>query len=133
MTSETTGRTQKSDWMFWAFFVFSIANLAVRRWKPGSTAAIVVEHMFTAFTMLWLALKIAMGYLRRRPYWNRDSWLRYLRLALLPVLAVTFVLVMSTEWGMSLTRGASGATRVVLATVLVTSLMLGAVGLAVVL
>ena len=129
MTTDTTGKAKRNDRLYGGFIILMLANIVLDRWKPGSTASLLARYAFMGIAMTWFVLKSYKGYRRRRPFWNRDSWVRYFRLAALPVLSVIVVLALSTEWGMNLTRNVQGATRTVYVSVLVVMLLLGAVGL----
>ena len=118
---------------YWAFTALLIANVAADIWMPDSTIARLVSYAFLASGAIWFGLRVRTGYRRRRPYWTRESWLRYGRLAAMPVAAIVFALAMSTETGMSLMGPARSTSRNVWATVVVLSLLFGTVGLVAVL
>jgi hypothetical protein len=113
-----------------AFIVLAVANIVVGKWMPGSVAATLVSYAFIGSITIWFAFRIRTGYRRRRPYWTRESWFRYLRLAAMPVAATIFVLAMSTEAGMRMLGPAQSTARGVSAIILVLILLLGALGLA---
>ena len=115
---------------YWVFIILTVANIVVGEWMPGTLAATLVRYAFLGSTTLWFGLRIRTGYRRRRPYWTRESWLRYLRLAAMPAAATILVLTMSTETGMRMLGPAGSTTRSVSAIVLVTMLLFGALGLA---
>ena len=117
------------DWGLVAFTGLIVANAVVGRWKPGSVAATLLTYAFVGSMTIWLGLRIRQGYRRRRPYWTRESWLRYLRLAAMPVGAVILVLVMSTGPAIRAMGAPQSITRNVGAVILVTLLLFGAVGL----
>ena len=100
-----------------SFFVFgALAYLhiaLVHRWK-GWDVATVVKYVFLSYWPLLLCAKAWVGYERRKPFWTRESWLRYLRLAVMPVIALALVLWIASgvdsRWSVlgapqSLTRG----------------------------
>ena len=58
------------------------------------------------YVPFWFSVKIRLGYLRRRPYWTRASWLRYLRLVALPVIALIVVLWLSSGYPSWIVLGA---------------------------
>ena len=112
------------------FIILMVANIVVGKWMPDSLAATLVSYAFIGSMTIWFSLRIRMGCRRRRPYWTRESWLRYLRLAAMPVAATIFVLAMSTERAIRMMGPAQSTTRGVSAAVLVLLLLLGAFGLA---
>ena len=72
----------------------------------------------------------ADGYLRRKPYWTRDSWLLYVRLAATPVIALAVVLYFSSFDMSSNALGAPhSATRTVVAISMLVMMVVGAFGL----
>ena len=79
---------------YWAFTALLIANVAADIWMPDSTIARLVSYAFLASGAIWFGLRVRTGYRRRRPYWTRESWLRYGRLAAMPVAAIVFALAM---------------------------------------
>lgn len=109
----------------------AFVNFAVDKWSPDSIASQIASFGMIATSTIWLGLTFRAGYLRRRPYWTRDSWLRYARLASLPMVAILFVLIMSTESGMRLMGEARSTTRALWALALVILLILGATGIVV--
>jgi small-conductance mechanosensitive channel len=118
-----------ADWGSLFLMVLMVTNLVVGRWKPGSIAATLLSYTFIVAISGWFAVKIRHGYRRRRPYWTRESWLRYLRLAAMPVAAVILVLAMSTGPAIRMMGAPQSTTRNVGAAILVTLLVFGAVGL----
>ena len=116
--------------MHWGIIVLMVANIVVGRWMPGSLAASLASYAFIGSITIWFGLRIRSGYRRRRPYWTRESWLRYLRLAAMPVAATIFVLAMSTETGMRMMAPARSTARSMTALGLVLLLLFGAFGLA---
>ena len=115
--------------MHLALVLLPVASIVIGEWMPGSLAATLARYAFLVSITMWFGLRIRTGYRRRRPYWTRESWLRYLRLAAMPVAATIFVLAMSTDAGIQLARSAPSAARPVLATLLVLMLLIGAFGL----
>ena len=111
-------------------FVLMVAHIVVDRWMPGSVTARLLSIAFISSMTLWFGLRIRTGYIRRRPHWTRESWLHYLRLAAMPVAATFLVLAMSTERAIRMMGPAQSSTRGAWATVLVVTLLLGALGLA---
>ena len=115
----------------WVVIILMVANIVVGEFMPGTLTATLVSYAFIGSMTLWFGLRIRTGYRRRRPHWTRESWLRYLRLAAMPVAATIFVLAMSTETGLRMMGAAQSTTRTISAIVLVTMLLLGAFGLSV--
>ena len=100
------------------------------RWWPGAIAATVVRIAWFSFISIWLGLKIRTGYSRRRPHWTRESWLRYLRLAVMPVVVITLVLLLSSIHTSSNFLGApQSATRIVWIVIILAMMLFGALGL----
>ena len=112
-----------------AFTATAFVNLAINKWRPDSITSQVSNFAMIATLIIWLGLSFRAGYLRRRPYWTRDSWLRYARLASLPMVAILFVLTMSTESGMRLMGEARSSTRALWVIALLVLLVLGAIGI----
>jgi hypothetical protein len=84
-----------------AFTVLMLVNLALTVWQPGTMAHAAVNGAFVASVPLLIGVRIRNGYLRRRQHWTRESWLRYLSLAWLPVAAIVvfFALVLMFDYG----------------------------------
>jgi len=81
---------------FWAVPALMLLNFVFRVWRPATIIAIVVNFAFLGSVLVLLGLRIRTGYLLRLQYWTRESWLRYLRLAWMPVAAIVafFALVL---------------------------------------
>jgi hypothetical protein len=125
---ENPSRTPRGQ-VFW-FLGLSVLNVAASRYWPGSVGATIVQSVFLGWGTIWLAFRIRAGYLRRKPYWTRDSWLRYLRLAVMPVIALALVLFLSSfDKAPSFFGAPRSPTRTVVASVLVAMLLLGVLGL----
>ena len=135
MTSVATADRENASWPkdrgALVFIVLGVANAVVGQWKPGSVAATILSYAFIGSMTVWLGLKIRAGYRRRRPYWTRESWLRYARLAAVPVAAVVLVLAMSTGPAIRVMGAPQSTTRSVGAAILVALLLFGAVGVVV--
>ena len=130
MASTTTGDAGRPLWsLHWAFFALAVVNIVVGKWWPDSLAATLTSYAFIGSITIWFGLRIRAGYRRRRPYWTRESWFRFARLAWMPVAATIFVLAMSTEPGLRLMRSTPSATRTASAIVFVTMLIFGSIGL----
>ena len=114
---------------YWVVMVLMLLNIAVGRWRPGIIAATLTNYAFLGSVSIWFGLEIRSGYRRRRPYWTRESWLRYLRLALIPVAALVLVLLLSSLDPRSNVMGApQSATRVVWIVIMLTMMILGVLG-----
>ena len=108
--------------------ILLILPIVTDRWWPGSIAHTLARIAVFSFFSAWLGLKIRTGYSRRRPHWTRESWLRYLRLALIPVVAITLVLLLSSIDSRWLGAPRS-ATRIVWIVIMVAMLLFGGIGL----
>ena len=112
------------------FLGLSLLNIAASRYWPGSIGATVIKFLFLSVIPIWLAVKIRTGYLRRKPHWTRDSWLRYLRLAAMPVIAVSLMLYLSSfDMSSNIFGAPRSATRAVFASSEVAMMLLGVAGL----
>ena len=133
----TSGAIRKPDngvdQGLWVFIVLMFLNIALDRWQPDTLAASIASYAFIGYATIWFGLRIRKGYLLRRPHWTRESWLRFSRLAAIPVAAVAVVLYMSSFDSTPPVLGASrSATRIASAVVLTVLLIGGAIGLSVV-
>lgn len=63
---------------------------------PQSAIASALRYLAFAYITIDLALKTREGYLRRRPYWTRESWRGYLKLCLIPAGALLIMVGMTT-------------------------------------
>ena len=128
----TLTRWADSRAQFIVFLVLSYLHFALDHWWEGSAFANVVKYAFLSYMPLWLSVKAWVGYQRRKPYWTRESWLRYLRLAVMPVVVLALVLWISS-FDMALTWSVLGApgspTRGVWAVILLGLMLLGVIGL----
>ena len=131
-----TTTTRPEDWSrprrleVFGFLGLALLNIAGRRYWPGSIAATVISYVFIGGMTIALALRVRAGYLRRKPYWTRDSWLRYLRLAAMPVVAVFLVLYFSSFDMSSDVLGAPGSpTRRVWVVIVLGLMLAGVIGL----
>jgi hypothetical protein len=133
MTSATKrGNARQPQQMpFLGFVGLMLLNIAVGWYWPGSTAATIVKTVYLSWVPIWLAFRIRAGYLRRRPYWTRDSWLRYLRLAVMPVVALGLVLFLASSFdtSASVVGAPRSVTRAVWFVIMLAMMLLGAIGL----
>jgi hypothetical protein len=105
-------------------------HIALDRWRPGSPAARLTSYTFIGYGTAWLGIRFRKGYLLRRPYWTRESWLRYARLAAMPVVAVAVVLYFSSFDPSTNSLGAPHSLkRMISGVILLALLIFGAVGL----
>jgi hypothetical protein len=112
------------------FLGLASLNIGVGRYWPDSLAASLVSYLFIGAMTIAFAVRVRAGYLRRKPYWTRDSWLRYLRLAVMPLIALAVVLYLSSFDMSSNALGAPrSATRTVVAVSVVIAMLVGAFGL----
>jgi hypothetical protein len=117
---------------FFVFIGLALLNFGVSRYWPESVTATVVKYVYLSWVPVWFAFRIRAGYLRRKPHWTRASWLRYVRLAVMPVIALALMLYVSSFDMSADTLGAPGSsTRAVWVVILLAMMLLGAVGLAV--
>lgn len=99
------------------------------RW-PGSLAHTVVRIATFCYFAMWIGLRVWRGYRRRRPHWTRESWLRYLRFAVMPTVVLAVVLLVSSIDMSSNTLGAPRSpTRAMVAFTMLAMMLLGVVGL----
>jgi hypothetical protein len=132
----TSGATRKPDNgmgpVGWVWFGLCLLDFAVGHWWPDTLAATLASRAFIGYVTIWFVLRIRKGYLLRRPHWTRESWLRYLRLAWMPVVAVAIVLYLSSFDPMTPVLGPRGsARRMFFVIALPVLLVFGAGGLAV--
>jgi hypothetical protein len=109
-----------------------LLTIALDHWQPGTLAAKLANYAFIAYGTFWFAFSVRKGFLLRRPYWTRESWMRYLRLAAIPVAAIAVVLYLSSFDSLPPVFGPRGsATRRFFVIAMVLLLLFGAGGLAV--
>jgi len=58
---------------------------------PRSLAYWLAFYSNMLLVLVWFGYQVWTGYRRRRPHWTRESWVRYLRLAAMPVLALVLL------------------------------------------
>jgi hypothetical protein len=89
MTSPSNETTNRPGMLWiWGFLILSGLRIWLDRSKPESTAAAVVFYASLAYFLVWFGSRAWIGYRRRKPYWTRESWHRYLRLTAMPVFAL---------------------------------------------
>ena len=98
-------------------------------WWPGSIGHTLARIAFFSYFAVWYGVKIRRGYSRRRPHWTRESWLRYLRLALMPVGAITLLFLLNAI-DISLFGAPRSATRTVWIVIMLAMLLFGGLGFA---
>ena len=131
MSSALT-RWADSGAQIWGFMILFGLHLSLDHWWKGSAAAEVAKYAYLSYVPFWMAVKARAGYLRRKPYWTRKSWLRYLRLTAMPVVVLIAVLWvssfdMSVTW--SILGGPRSLTRVFWVVILLGMIFLGVGGL----
>lgn len=125
----TEGKRQLVPWFPVAAVVLPALTILAERSWPGSAAATVVRIVWFSTVAIWIGLKIRTGYRRRRSHWTRQSWVRYLRLAVMPVVALALVLYWSSFDFSTHTFGApESATRLVWVGLMLSMMILGALG-----
>jgi hypothetical protein len=60
--------------------------------SPGSFPARLAFYAYTIYFIVLFGAKVRSGYRRRSPYWTREAWRRYLRLASMPIAALALFL-----------------------------------------
>jgi Kef-type K+ transport system membrane component KefB len=127
----TTAAVRQSErWTLAGLVGLQMLMILTGRWWPGSIAHTLVRIAVFSYFSIWLGLKIRTGYSRRRPHWTRQSWLRYLRLAVMPVVAIALLLLLSSIDTSSSVLGApQSATRIVWIVILFAMMLFGTVGL----
>ncbi len=71
-------------------------NIGVSHYWPGSIGATIASYVIFGVFAIAYGVRIRAGYLRRKPHWTRESWLHFLRLAVMPVIALALVLFLSS-------------------------------------
>ena len=132
----TSGAKSRSDqgigWAGLVYLALGFFSIVIGRWWPGTAAATLASYAFVGYSMIWFSLSVRKGYLLRRPHWTRESWIRYTRLAVMPIVALAIVLYMSSFDPMTPVFGPPRSpTRMAFAIGLTALLILGAIGLAV--
>jgi len=117
---------------FWLMVGLMYIHFAIGHWRPDTLADTISRYASIGYSMTWFGFRIRKGYLLRRPHWTRESWLRYLRLATMPVVAVAVVLYFSSFDNRSDALGPPhSGLRMVSAVSLTALLLFGAIGLGV--
>lgn len=125
---ETTNRWQSVE--TFGFLAVCWLNIGVGHYWPRSLGATIVSYVFFGVFAISFGVRVRAGYLRRKPHWTRESWLHYLRLAVMPVIALALVLYLSSFDMSSNALGAPrSTTRAVVAASLVVTMLVGVVGL----
>jgi hypothetical protein len=90
-----------------------------------------LQNLAMAYISIDLCLRARAGYLRRRSYWTRESWRRYLTACLIPAgaLLILVCMLVALEWRLHILGAARSTTRSIWATSTVVMLLIGAVGL----
>jgi hypothetical protein len=115
----------------WGWILVSFVYIALDHWRPGTLATRIANYAMLGYIVSWFGIRVRQGYLLRRPYWTRESWLRYARLAAMPLVAVAVVLYFSSVDPTTDALGAPrSATRRISGVILLVLLLFGAGGLA---
>ena len=124
-------RWADSGFQIWGFLILVGLHLAMDRWWKGSPVANVVQYVYLSYVPLWFLVKARVGYLRRKPHWTRESWLRFLRLMAWPVgaLIVLFAIMFAFESSRSMFGAPQSGLRVLWILVMLTLMGMGAGGL----
>ena len=127
--STEPGRVSETAWFIGIVCLQALA-IVIGGWWPDSTAETLARSVAFSWFAIWFSLKIRTGYRRRRPHWTRESWLRYLRLAVMPVVAIALVLFLSSFDPRTNALGAPhSATRFAWMLIMLALFGLGTVGL----
>src|SRR5689334_189778 len=97
--------------LIWGWLVVSLGKIWIDRKWPGSTAAGWASFVSFTYFLVWFGSRAWMGYQRRRAYWTADSWRRYLRMAVWPIVAFVLLFAELSEFDNSVTGGVFGAPR----------------------
>jgi hypothetical protein len=85
MTSAAIPDRNRRGVQVWGYLVLSLLTISLDHWRKGSIVATIVRYAFLTYVPIWLGFQLRAGYLRRKPYWTRESWQRFLRLISQPV------------------------------------------------
>jgi len=115
----------------WGFLVLALLNVVLDHWWKGWIVATIVRYAVLTYALSLLGFQLRAGYLRRKPYWTRESWRRFLRLMAQPVgaLVVLFAILYFFDPSQSTFGNPQSATRVFWIIVLVALMAFGAIGL----
>ncbi len=111
----------------------ALLGLLVAGLLPTSPLTNGLRYVAAGYILVDILLRARSGYLRRRPYWTRESWRRFLVVCSVPAgaLAVFVSMVAAFEWRLPIV-GASGSTaRTLWALGIVGFMILGVSGLVV--
>lgn len=116
----------------WLSVLATAAVIVGGRLSP-SPLATVLQAAGLTFILGHLVLRVRAGYRRRRPYWTRESWRRYLTVAVMPVLALGVVLGMAAavDAKLSIVGASRSPLRFVWVGVMVTLMLFAIIVLAV--
>jgi hypothetical protein len=132
MTSTVIGQSQRGrQLVIWGWLILQGLVIWLDRRSPGSSTARLAHWAMTIYFFVWFGSLIRRGYLRRHPYWTRESWLRYLRLAWMPVAAVALFLglVYANDLRPSLFGPAESTARLLSIAVDLTLMLFGVIGI----
>lgn len=77
--------------LIWGFAAVMWVRIWLDHKWPGSGAAVASHYAMDTCFAAWFGYRIWSGIQRRRPYWTRESWFRYLRLISMPLIALVLL------------------------------------------
>jgi len=110
----------------------AVLLLAAAAMLPESGATIVVRRVALGYLLVDWVLQARSGYLRRRPYWTRESWRQYLFACSVfaGAIAIMFAMTLAVDWHVPIAGAARSVTRFAWVGVALVFMFIGAVGLA---
>ncbi len=110
--------------------LIAIVVMVVAGRLPESTLSAGLMYAAFGYVTLDIALRARAGYLRRRPYWTRQSWRRYLTVCLIPIGALFLLVYMmlAVEWKLPIVGVAQSPARSMWAAGAVLSMLIGVGG-----
>jgi hypothetical protein len=118
----------------WSLATVSLLKIWIDRRSPDSLASEILSYAMAACFLTLFGRRIWAGYRRRQPYWTRESWRRYARLAAMPI---ALLIVLFTELylfdagvGRSVFGASGSALRWLWIVFDIALMLLGAIGLA---
>src|SRR6266545_4135958 len=111
--------------------ILAMLVLFVGSLLPESGFAVGLRYLALGYISIDILLRARAGYLRRRPYWTRDSWRRYLKACSVPVGALVILVCMmaALEWRLPIVGAARSTVRGVWAVGTLVFMLIGAGGL----
>ena len=110
--------------------LLALVGLGVASSLPDSTPRDLLWYLAMGYITIDMFLRARVGYLRRRPYWTRESWRGYLTACVVPVGALLIVacMLVALEWRLPIVGAAQSTTRSIWALGSVVFLLIGAGG-----